>query len=102
MGFSVAEELDFPAYGISIPNCYITIRAAYTHNKHRVPLSGEQESGYLLSARYYVYASQESTSPLQEETITLNLDTIVDNPIAALYSAIKTQYFLGKTITDIL
>ena len=114
MGFTVTEELTFPRYGVSAAGCYVTIRATYSHNK-----AGSQSFGmpppmmpgangpqvpslpYTLVARYYVYASNDTTlSPLLEDSLMLNSETAPANPIATLYAALKDQHFAGKTITD--
>lgn len=118
MGFTVAEELTFPRYGVSAAGCYVTIRATYSHNKagSYTQLSGVGYSPpmmpgangpqvpslpYTLVARYYVYASNDTTlSPLLEDSLMLNSETAPANPIATLYAALKDQHFAGKTITD--
>ena len=113
MGFTVAEELSFPRYGISTSGCYVTIRATYAHNKAGAPNVGmmpmpqplsmnAQSSPYTLYARFYVYASNDADlSPLREDTIILNLEEAPANPITTLYAAIISQQFAGKTITDL-
>ena len=112
MGFIVAEELNFPRYGVSAAGCYVTIRATYSHNKAGSPsigmpfsmpmMPGVQTGPYTLVARYYVYASNDTTlSPLSEDSLMLNLDEAPANPIATLYAALKAQHFAGKTITDL-
>lgn len=109
MGFTVTEELTFPRYGVSAAGCYVTIRATYSHNKagsqsFGMPppmMPGAQSGPYTLVARYYVYASNDTTlSPLLEDSLMLNSETAPANPIATLYAALKDQHFAGKTITD--
>lgn len=109
MGFTVAEEVNFEKYGVSATDCYVTIRATYSHNKsgsqsYSPPMiPGAQSGPYTLSARYYVYASQEAgLSPLLEASVMLNVEEAPVNPIQTLYDAIKLQYFAGKTITDLI
>ena len=109
MGFTVTEELNFPRFGVNAANCYVTIKATYSHYKAGAPYAmpmgmpapGANVGPYILSARWMVYASNDSSlSPLRDETITLNLEAAPANPIVALYNAIKAQNFAGKTCTD--
>ena len=110
MGFTVAEELTFPRYGVSAAGCYVTIRATYSHNKagSHPPMmpgaNGPQVDSllYTLVARYYVYASQEAgLSPLAEGSVMLSVDEVPADPIAAIYEKIKENY-VGKTLVDVL
>jgi len=112
MGFTVAEELTFPRYGVSAAGCYVTIRATYSHNKagsqsYSPPMmpgaNGPQVPSlpYTLVARYYVYASQEAgLSPLAEDSVMLSVDEVPADPIAAIYEKIKENY-AGKTLVDV-
>ena len=103
MGFTVAEELNIPKYGITASNCYVTIRAAYTHDKmssamvNMIPVTGP----YVITSRWFVYASNNvNLAPLCDDMIVISCETVPANPIATIYAAVKEQHFAGKTITD--
>jgi hypothetical protein len=109
MGFTVEEEIEFPQYGVSAANCYITIKATYTHSKsgagfigmHMSPNPIQQQGPYTLVSRFYVYAANDSSlSPLRESIITIPLEQPPADPIATIYAYIKSEHFAGKTITD--
>lgn len=111
MGFTVTEEVTFPQYGVTAANCYVTIKASYTHVKVGAPNFGVYmptiqptnypNGSYTLTARFYVYtANNPELSPLRETTIFVNAETASEDPIATLYTYIKSEYFAGKTCTD--
>lgn len=107
MGFFVAESLNFPQYGVDAENCYVTIKATYTHIKSGAPVIGmyappnSQPGQYVITARFFVYADNDpDLSPLRETFISLTSEEPFTDPIASLYTAIKSEHFAGKTITD--
>lgn len=112
MGFTVAEALEFPKFGLSASECYITIKGAYSQDKwpYSQPMMPmpmpmqptEDNSGYILSARYYIYANSEYSGLqfLSEDWIRVKSDSVLANPFAAIYAEIKSTKFAGKTITD--
>lgn len=109
MGFIVSDSLDFTKFGVSASGCYVTIRATFSHGKLGAPGAAMYgptpgpmaASPYTISARWYVYATNDtSLTPLREESIVVNCESVPANPIAAIYAAIKSQHFSGKTLTD--
>lgn len=108
MGFTVAESLTFSKFGVSATNCYVTIRGSYNFSKQGNGMSmmmpGQQSSSpYSMSARFLVYASNDKTlTPLREEMVYINLTDVPADPFDAIYSAVKTQFFAGKTFTDLI
>jgi hypothetical protein len=109
MGFTVTEELDFSQYGVTVTGCYVTIKASYQHLKlgnqpigmYLPPSIGQPQGPYSLISKFYVYTSNDTAlSPLRESYIVINQEFASEDPIADIYSAIKAQYFAGKTFTD--
>ena len=107
MGFFVEEKIDFPQLGINIANCYVTIRATFSHMKRNFPIPGftpityDNSGNYTLVAKYYIYSGNSlELNPLKEDFIAVTVDALPADPVTALYDAIKTQHFAGKTITD--
>lgn len=93
MGFIVSEELEFKDIGVFVPDCYITIKGAFSLVK--------QGSGYLLTAKYLIYAAQAVITELEFGYVNLYVATPPATPYSSIYTAIKAlPRFANKTITD--
>lgn len=103
MGFFIAEPIEFPEYGLTVSDCYVTIKAAYTCSKLLGPAlmmqNYDPNMKYIAHARYYIYSSKDCANYLSEKNIIYVSETSINDPIVKLYGEIKKQ-FEGKTILD--
>lgn len=102
MGFFIAEPLEFPEYGLSVSECYVTIKAAYTCSKLLGPYMTQNydpNMKYIATASWFIYSNKECTSYLAQKHIAYVSETTIVDPIGKLYGEIKKQ-FAGKSIVD--
>jgi hypothetical protein len=99
MGFTVTESTVVPDRGISISGAYCTIKGSYQQIK-TTTINNTPGYPYILTARWWIYSSINTLQPLFESNIILTLPTSTSTPIVDLYTAIKAQYFAGKTCVD--
>jgi hypothetical protein len=108
MGFTVNESVSIPKLGISVQNCYVTIKAFLYHfpSTNMPVMMGriENPGPYNIYSSWYIYSSNDKTlSPLQESKIVVRLDVApTTNMFDIVYTAIKANNFAGLTCTDVL
>jgi len=103
MGFFIAEEIEFPEYGLNVAGCYVTIKAAFTCSKiigGIMMMQGyDPNMKYIAHTRYFIYSDKDKANYLAEKSIVYTSETPINDPIAKLYAEIKAQ-FPDKTLLD--
>lgn len=107
MGFTVTP-ITLPSFDLTVTSpLQVTIRGSYVLQKQNSPLimpgirinpnlssSDADSSGWILSARYWIYAHPDYTTiqPIYQNSISVNCPDIPSDPFQVLYTALKATY----------
>lgn len=105
MGFTIEQKIDCTRFGIQCSGCYVTIKCSLQLSKGNsmpMPMQQQQPKPYVISARYYIYSSQNYSEiqPLFDDHFVCSFDEPPTNPAAQLYAELKSTKFAGLTLTD--
>lgn len=107
MGFTIVEPLALDRLGISLPNLYATFRGCLSiikvHSRNSPNLSLEQDE-YRIDGRLSIFVTQDQSNrmlaPLQQENVSIQVNTFPSDPMTMLYEKAK-ELFPQKTFIDV-
>lgn len=102
MGFKITDDYSVSELGLCIPNIYVTLKATFqvTKSTNQIMLPVNQPICYIVSADYYLYASNGALRDLSRRSVSLRVESFPQEPISLLYAHLKSVVFAGSTCVD--